>query len=88
MGTAQRAQATERRLKFASVRRRENQVSPEPAPKRPEPLDLAAIGEAFAAAYVAIARRVLFGLEALQDQRAQRRKIALRRASAPDGNSP
>jgi hypothetical protein len=66
--------AAERRLKFTSVRRLESRSVPEETPDAPErPPSLAAIGEAFAAAYVAVARRVLLGLEAAQDGRARRR---------------
>ena len=66
--------ASERRLKFTSVRRLESRsVSGETPDAAERPPSLAAIGEAFAAAYVAVARRVLLGLEAAQDGRARRR---------------
>ena len=66
--------AAERRLKFTSVRRLESRSVSGETPDAPERSpSLAAIGEAFAAAYVAVARRVLLGLEAAQDGRARRR---------------
>ena len=71
--------ASKRRLKFTSVRRLESRsVSGETPDAAERPPSLAAIGEAFAAAYVAVARRVLLGLEAVQDGRARRRVATLR----------
>ena len=66
--------ASGRRLKFASVRRLESRsVSGETNDALEPPASLAAIGETFTAAYVAVARGVLLGLEAAQDGRARRR---------------
>ena len=70
--------AAERRLKFTSVRRLEGRsVSGERLDAPALPASLAAIGETFTAAYVAVAQRVLLGLEAAQDGRAQRRAAKL-----------
>jgi len=70
--------AAERRLKFTSVRRLEGRsVSGERLDAPALPASLAAIGETFTAAYVAVAQRVLLGLEAAQDGRAQRRSAKL-----------
>lgn len=71
--------ASGRRLKFASVRRLESRsVSGETNDALEPPASLAAIGETFTAAYVAVAQRVLLGLEAVQDGRARRRAATLR----------
>ena len=71
--------AAERRLKFTSVRRLEGRsVSGERLDAPALPASLAAIGETFTAAYVAVARRVLLGLEVVQDGRARRRAATLR----------
>lgn len=85
--------ASGRRLKFASKRRDDSLgLAPgrpgkagfpaTPAPSHPSPVT---IGERFAAAYTAIARAALLGLEALQDWRTERRLTALRgiRSQAP-----
>ena len=81
--------AAERRLKFTSVRRLEGRsVSGERLDAPALPASLAAIGETFTAAYVAVAQRVLLGLEAAQDGRAQRRAAKLRGdALFPTGRS-
>jgi hypothetical protein len=81
--------AAERRLKFTSVRRLEGRsVSGERLDAPALPASLAAIGETFTAAYVAVAQRVLLGLEAAQDGRAQRRAAKLRGdALFPNGRS-
>jgi len=81
--------AAERRLKFTSVRRLEGRsVSGERLDTPALPASLAAIGETFTAAYVAVAQRVLLGLEAAQDGRAQRRAAKLRGdALFPNGRS-
>jgi hypothetical protein len=71
----------QRRLKFSSVRRLEG-----PALRAKTADDdalaevgaFAPIGEALTTAYVAVARRLLLGLETVQDERAQRRAAALR----------
>jgi len=82
---SEKARTSERRLKFSSVRRLESQNvalwtadagAGTDSSERTGPL--AAIGEIFTAAYVAVARRVLLGFEAVQDARAARRAIALR----------
>jgi len=87
--------ASGRRLKFGAKRRDDSLgFAPEgsgkagfpatPARSHPSPLT---IGEQFAAAYAAVARATLLGLEALQDWRTERRLTALRgmrsRAPAP-----
>jgi len=81
--------AAERRLKFTSVRRLEGRsVSGERLDAPALPASLAAIVETFTAAYVAVAQRVLLGLEAAQDGRAQRRAAKLRGdALFPNGRS-
>lgn len=73
------ARAAERRLKFTSVRRLESRSLSGERPDASElHASLVAFGETFAAVYVAVARRVLLGLEAVQDGRAQRRAASLR----------
>jgi len=74
---------SERRLKFSSVRSLERQDSSlqtptayVEAPARGGPL--AAIGGILTTGYVAVARRILLGFEAVQDARAARRAAALR----------
>jgi hypothetical protein len=98
---SERARASERRLKFSSVRTLEGQnASPrtlaavagvEPASGRAEPAkrgaSLAAIGGLFSAAYVIVARKLLIGLEAVKDGRAARRAVALRRSARADAAS-
>jgi hypothetical protein len=81
--------AAERRLKFTSVRRLESRgVSGETLDAPELPASLAAIGETFTAAYAAVARMVLLGLEAAQDGRARRRATKLRGdALFPNGRS-
>jgi hypothetical protein len=79
------AQKSERRLKFSSVRRLERQ---DPSVQRPNATadivrstrggPLAAIGGILTTGYVAVARRILLGFEAVQDARAARRAAALR----------
>jgi len=85
---SEKTRASERRLKFSSVRRLESQnVSQHSlgAVSRIEPANcgatLAAIGGKLTAAYVAVARKVLVGLEAVQDGLAARRAAALRRSA-------
>lgn len=88
---SEKPRASERRLKFSSVRRREGHeasqqtagsvVRIEPV-KRASPL--AAIGGALTAAYVAVARQMLIGFEVVQDRRAARRAVALRRSARAD----
>ena len=80
MGSGQTpGRSAERRLKFTSVRNRESQRAFEETLDVPElRASLAAIGEGFTAAYVAVARRALLGLEAAQDGRARRRAAKLR----------
>ena len=63
------AVTSHRRLKFSSVRRLEAD-GPSPAEAGPA---FVSPGEALATAYVAVARRLLLGLETLQDERAARR---------------
>jgi hypothetical protein len=84
------AQKPERRLKFSSVRRLERQ---DPSVQRPNTTadnatadivrsthggPLAAVGGILTTGYVAVARRILLGFEAVQDARAARRAAALR----------
>jgi hypothetical protein len=75
MGSEQAPTRTgERRLKFSSVRGLESQGVSRETPETPEfPVSLAAIGRSLTDAYVAVARRALLGVEALQDGRARRR---------------
>jgi hypothetical protein len=79
------AQKSERRLKFSSVRRLERQDASVPRPNATADLvrptqrgPLAAIGGILTTGYVAVARRILLGFEAVQDARAARRAVALR----------
>jgi len=88
------ARKSERRLKFSSVRKLENQqafVQRSNAGSDTERLarssdadrlsrggPLAAIGGILTAGYVAVARRILLGFEVVQDARASRRAVALR----------
>lgn len=85
---SEKARASERRLKFSSVRRLERQnASPETpgVPARIKPAgrrgSLAAIRDIVPAAYVAVASRVLLALEAVQDRLAARRAVALRNSA-------
>ncbi len=95
MGDEEATRASGRRLKFGAKRRddslgfapgRSGKVGSQatPALSHPSPLT---IGEQFAAAYAAVARAALLGMEALQDWRTERRLTALRgahsRAAAP-----
>ena len=78
-----------RRLKFGSSRRNENPGLSQETPVRAEApatsvafnSSVAAIGERFTAAYVVVTQVALFGLQALQDWRAERRQAALRGAA-------
>jgi len=90
----EKPQASERRLKFSSVRRLESQNVSQQTPGSVvsvEPVEhdsaLAAIGGLFTAAYVAVARQVLIGFEAVQDRRAERRAAALHRSVRADAAS-
>jgi uncharacterized protein (UPF0218 family) len=86
-----KARESVRRLKFSSVRRREGHeasqriagsvVRIEPEERRGP---LGAVGGLLTAAYVAVARQVLVGFEVVQDQRAARRAVALRRSARAD----
>ena len=74
-----------RRLKFSSVRRLERQDESVQTPTDTANIEhpahggpLAAIGEVVTTGYVAVARRILLGFEAVQDARAARRAVALR----------
>jgi hypothetical protein len=91
---SERPRASERRLKFSSVRGLEGRNGPQQtsdtvvlaAPeKRSGPL--AGLGGLLTAAYVAVARRVLIGFEVVQDRRAARRAVALRRSARADAAS-
>jgi len=91
---SEKARASERRLKFSSVRRLESQNTSQQtagAVARIEPAkrgaSLAAIGEILTSAYVAVAGKVLVGLEAVQDGRAARRAAALRRSTRANAAS-
>lgn len=79
-------QASRRRLKLGSKRTDDSlgfapgrsgkaEFPATPAPSHPSPVT---IGDRFAAAYTAVARAALLGLEALQDWRTERRLTALR----------
>lgn len=92
---SEKPRASERRLKFSSVRKPENRngsqqtlnsvVRVEPVKRRGP---LGAIGGLLTAAYVAVARQVLVGFEVVQDRRAARRAVALRRSARADAVSP
>jgi hypothetical protein len=91
---SEKPRASERRLKFSSVRRLKSQNVSQQTPGpvvRVEPVKhdsaLAAIGGLFTAAYVSVARQVLVGFEAVQDRRAERRATALRRSVRADAAS-
>jgi len=78
------ARTAERRLKFSSVRGLEGRNVSGQAPGDDEfRASLVSIGETFTAAYVAVARRLLLGVEALQDGQAQRRAANLRSGARP-----
>jgi len=86
--------ASERRLKFSTVGRLESQTALQHTPgavPRMEPArrgaPLTAIGGILTAAYVAVARKLLLGLEAVQDGRAARRAVALRRSARANAAS-
>jgi len=84
MGSQQSsARGSERRLKFSSVRSLETGISSGEAADGREPakipIPLSAIREALTSAYVAVARRALLVLNAVGDERARRRAVALRR---------
>ena len=88
------ARASERRLKFSSVKRLESQTASQHTPNAVTPIEpakrgasLMVLGGIFTAAYVAIARRLLLGLEAVQDGRAARRAVALRRSACANAAS-
>jgi hypothetical protein len=79
------AQKSERRLKFSSVRRLERQDASVPRSNAAADLvrptqggPLVTIGGVLTTGYVAVARRILLGFEAVQDARAARRAVALR----------
>jgi hypothetical protein len=77
-----KARTSERRLKFSSIRRLESHNETQGAVAHLEPAKrgsaLAAVGGILAAAYVAVARKVLLGFEAVEDSRAARRAVVLR----------
>jgi hypothetical protein len=88
------ARKSERRLKFSSVRRFERENVSGQTPNAAESTTavntttdivrstrrgpLATIGEILTTGYVAVARRILIGFEAVQDARAARRAATLR----------